>query len=75
MLFKPNAVKESPDVVFRILQIFYYLHTSTKSALHVESPRIIFEVLRSGFFCPIVQLANMFANDEIVALASDILAA
>ena len=49
--------------------------TSSKSALHVESPWIVSEVFRPGFFCPIVQLANMFANDEIVALASDILAA
>ena len=49
-------------------------HTS-ESALHVESPWILFEVFRPGFFRPVVQLANIFAKDEIVALASDILAA
>ena len=56
-------------------QIACEANTSTKSALHIESLRIVFEVFRPGFFRPIVQLANMFANDEIVALASDILAA
>ena len=50
-------------------------HTSTKSALHVESPWIVCEVYRSGFFSPVVQLANILTNDKIVALASDILAA
>ena len=41
--------------------------TSTESALHVESPWIVYEVFRPGFFRPIVQLANTFANDEIEA--------
>ena len=50
-------------------------HTSTESALHVESPWILFEVFRPGFFRPVVQLANILTNDKIVALASDILAA
>ena len=55
--------------------MIYYLYTSTESALHIESPWIVYEVFRPGFFGPVVQLAHMFANDEIVALASDILAA
>ena len=66
------------DTRFRFqnpLEIWYYFHTSTESALHVESPWVVYEVLRPGFFRPVVQLANMFANDKIVALASDILAA
>ena len=49
--------------------------TSAESAFHVKSPWIVCEVLRPGFFRPVVQLANMFANDEIEALASDIPAA
>ena len=49
--------------------------TSAESALLVKSPWIVYEVLRPGFFRPVVQLANMFANDEIEALTSDIPAA
>ena len=66
------------DTRFRFqnpLDIWYYFHTSTESALHVESPWVVYEVFRPGFFRPVVQLANMFANDKIVALASDVLAA
>ena len=66
------------DTRFRFqnpLDIWYNFHTSTESALHVESPWVVYKVFRPGFFRPVVQLANMFANDKIVALASDILAA
>ena len=49
--------------------------TSAESAFHIKSPWIVCEVLRPGFFRPVVQLANMFANDEIEALTSDIPAA
>ena len=52
-----------------------YPRTSVESTLHVESPWIVYEVLRPGFFRPVVQLANIFANDDIEALTSDIPAA
>ena len=55
--------------------MIYNPRTSAESALHVESPRIVYEVFRPGIFSPVVQLANIFANDEVEALTFDILAA
>ena len=38
---------------------------------HVKSLEILYKVLRPCLFRPVVQFADVSANDDIVALASD----
>ena len=46
--------------------------TSVECVPHVDSLVIWYEVVRPGFFCSVVQLTNIFTNDKVITLASDL---